>query len=99
MSATIDFSVLDKIPLLLEKIEVLTLKIETLEKELIPTLDLTTRSGVKKYLNISESSLSKKMQNQELINGIHYQREINGKKTKIIFVELAIIKYKKEKGK
>lgn len=96
---TLDFSSLDLIPQLLEEIKSLRLEIDIIKQNVVPKLDLTTRDGVKKYLGISESSLSKKMQSNDLINGIHYKREINGKKTKITFVELAIKNYKRGRGK
>ena len=96
---TLDFSSLDLIPILLDELKLLKKEIEVIKLSVVPDLDLTTRDGVKKYLGITESTLAKKMQSNDLINGVHYKREINGKKTKITFVELAIKNYKRGKGK
>ena len=95
----LDFSSLELIPKLLEKITNLENEISIIKNHVVLEYDLTTRKGVKQFLGITESSLSKKMKNQELVCGIHYIREINGNKHKITFVELAIKKYKREKRK
>jgi hypothetical protein len=97
MSAAIDFSVLEKIPLLLEKIESMDKEIKELKQELIPALDLTKRSGVKKYLGISESTLCNMMNDGRMKENIHYSRAINGEKTRISFIEVAILGLKRNK--
>jgi hypothetical protein len=83
---------------IVDKIDEMNQRLINIEESLLPKLDLTKRDGVRKYLGISESSLSKKMKNNDLINGIHYKREINGGKTKITFIESAIISYKNTKS-
>jgi hypothetical protein len=58
MSKPIDFEVLELLPKLLEKLDILVNEVNYLKKELIPKLDLTKRAGVLKFLNISVSTLS-----------------------------------------
>lgn len=95
VSSTSEKGILEQ---MLDKINEINQRLINIEETLLPKLDLTTRDGVKKYLGISESSLAKKMQNNDLICGFHYKREINGKKTKITFVENAIRSYKNNKN-
>ena len=57
------------------------------------------QSGVLKYLEISESTLSKYRATGELREGYHFHRELKGSKTIITYVSGAIEEFKKEKTK
>ena len=91
------FENLEQIPKLLVYLEEIKDKIERLEKGLIPKLDLTKRSGVKKYLNISDSTLYQMINDGRLKQNVHYEKSLNGKRVKILFVESAIVKFKENK--
>ena len=69
-------------------------KILNIENRLAPKLDLTKRDGVKKYLDISDSTLYQMMNDGRLKQNIHYKKTINGKRVNIIFVESAIVGFK-----
>lgn len=91
------FENLELIPQLLEKVLILEEKIKLLEINLIMPLDLTTRKNVKKYLEISESTLINMMKDGRLKQGKHFIKEFKNNRFKIIFVESAIIKLKELK--
>ena len=71
--------------------------VELLKKELIQSLDLTKRNDVRKYLNISESTLMNMMNDGRLKRGKHYTKDIKGSKPKITFIESAIIDFKEKR--
>ena len=96
MSATINFESLSLIPKLLEKIESLESELKEIKKEVIPELDLTKRAGVKKFLNCSDSTIHKMMCDGRLKQGIHYFKEIKGRKVKIVFIESGIRAFKEK---
>ena len=85
------------LPLLLEKIENLENRVAKMFKE--EQYDLTKRAGVKKYLNISDSSIAKYLREGIFRQGYHYHREIKNNKSIIIFVSGAIEEFKKSKEK
>ncbi len=89
------FENLELIPQLLEKIQILEKKINLLESNLIKPLDLTTRKNVKKYLEISESTLINMMKDGRLKQGKHFTKEFKNNRFKIVFVESAIKEFKK----
>jgi len=91
------FKNLEQIPKLLIYLEEIKIKVEKLEKDLIPKLDLTKRSGVKKYLNISDSTIYQMMNDGRFKEGIHYKKTLKGKRVNIIFVESAIVNFKEKK--
>lgn len=88
------FSNLELIPKLLEHLNTLNIKIEKIENELIQKIDLSKRAGVKKFLNISDSTLYQMMNDGRLKQGVHFKKAINGKRVNIIFVESAIVRFK-----
>ncbi|MGD9623079.1 MAG: hypothetical protein AB7U51_00345 [Arcobacter sp.] len=90
----ISFDNLNKIVDILEKLDSLNSKILNIENRLAPKLDLTKRDGVKKYLDISDSTLYQMMNDGRLKQNIHYKKTINGKRVNIIFVESAIVGFK-----
>lgn len=90
----ISFENLHKIIDILEKLDSLNLKVINIENSLTPKLDLTKRNGVKKYLDISDSTLYQMMNDGRLKQNIHYKKTINGKRVNIIFVESAIVGFK-----
>lgn len=96
MSALIDFDVLKLIPELLEEIKELKSELQEIKEEVKPKLDLTKRADVRKYLNVSESTLSKMMADGRFKEGNHFTKSLKGKSIKITFSESAIIEYKKE---
>ena len=92
----ISFENLNKIVDILEKLDSLNSKILNIENRLAPKLDLTKRDGVKKYLDISDSTLYQMMNDGRLKQNIHYKKTINGKRVNIIFVESAIVGFKEK---
>ena len=90
----ISFENLKKIDTILEAINLLNSKILNLENRLVPKLDLTKRDGVKKFLDISDVTISNYINNGKFKQGIHYNKIIKGKKIKITFVEDAILDFK-----
>jgi hypothetical protein len=58
-------------------------------------MDLTTRKNVKKYLEISESTLINMMKDGRLEQGKHFIKDFKNNRFKIIFVESAIKEFKK----
>ena len=92
----ISFENLNKIVDILEKLDSLNSKILNIENRLTPKLDLTKRDGVKKYLDISDSTLYQMMNDGRLKQNIHYKKTINGKRVNIIFVESAIVGFKEK---
>jgi len=91
------FHNLNLIPEILKQNQELLKRVEKLEEELIPELDLTKRANVKKYLGIDEGALQYRMNNGILKQGEHYIKKIKNNKPTIVFVEKAIIEYKKGK--
>ena len=91
----IDLKGLDLIPILLEKIEQLQNDFNSFvnikEKK-----DLSKLMNVSKYLNVSKPTIYNMINDGRFKQNIHYKKTINKHSVKIIFVESAIIKYKKE---
>lgn len=87
------------IPQMLEKLEQLNNQILELKQQLKPKYDLTKRSNVLKYLEISESTLSKYIREGILIQGYHFHRHIKNNKSIILYVSGAIEEFKKERNK
>ena len=90
----ISFENLKKIDTILEELDLLNSKILNLENRLVPKLDLTKRDGVKKFLDISDSTLYKMINDGRLKQGVHYKKTLKGKRVNIIFVESAIVNFK-----
>jgi predicted DNA-binding transcriptional regulator AlpA len=90
----ISFENLKKIDTILEALNLLNSKILNLENRLVPKLDLTKRNGVKKFLDISDSTLYKMINDGRLKQGVHYKKTLKGKRVNIIFVESAIVNFK-----
>jgi predicted DNA-binding transcriptional regulator AlpA len=90
----ISFENLKKIDTILEALDLLNSKILNLENRLVPKLDLTKRNGVKKFLDISDSTLYKMINDGRLKQGVHYKKTLKGKRVNIIFVESAIVNFK-----
>ena len=90
----ISFENLNKIDTILEALDLLNSKILNLENKLVPKLDLTKRDGVKKFLDISDSTLYKMINDGRLKQGVHYKKTLKGKRVNIIFVESAIVNFK-----
>jgi len=88
------FENLDKIIDILEKLDSLNSKILNIENKLTPKLDLTKRDGVKKFLDISDATISNYINNGKFKQGIHFNKIIKGKKIKISFVEDAILDFR-----
>lgn len=84
------------IPMLVEQNIELLEKVRLLEDKLIPKYDLTKREGVKQYLEICETTLNKMMNDGRLKQEIHFKKEIKGSRTKITFIESAILDFKEK---
>lgn len=95
----VDISAINLIPELVKNLHNLTLEIRKLKEQLNPKYDLTKRADILKYLNISESTLSRWLKEGYLREGYHYNRKIKNNKSIIIFVSGAIEEFKKEKTK
>lgn len=93
----LDFSSLELIPILLEKIESLEKEIKVIKDTVVPELDLTKRADIKKYLKITDCTISRYIDNGTFKRGVHYIKTINGKKAKITFIESAIKSFKENK--
>ena len=91
------FENLELIPKLFEQLKDLHDKVSKLEDEFVEDLDLTKRAGVKKYLNISDSTIYQMINDGRFKQGIHYQKTLKGKRVNITFVESAIVNFKEKK--
>lgn len=91
------FNNLVDIPKILCHLENIEKRVEKLENELVPKLNLTKRKDVKKYLNVSDSTLHIMMNDGRLKNGIHFRKTLNGKRVNITFIESAIVNFKENK--
>ncbi len=91
------FENLEHIPKILHYLEELKTKVELLEKNLVPELDLTKRADVRKYLGICNATLDNMMNDGRLKQGVHFIRETKGKQNKITFISQSIIDFKKGK--
>lgn len=80
-----------------EDIQRLENKFDLLLDILSKTHNLSTRNGVRQYLEISESTLINMMKDGRFKQDIHFTKEIKGNKTKITFIESAVKSYKKGK--
>jgi hypothetical protein len=85
------------IPILVEQNKELLKKIKLLEEAIIPALDLTKAKGVTTYLNISKSTLDRKIREGEFKKGIHYIQNKIGENKK--YIPEAIKQYKMNKNK
>lgn len=95
----IDFSGLDLLPEMLNKIELLENKLSSIEEYFKPTYDLTKRSDIRKYLDISDNTLTRWIKEGELREGYHYYRDLKGSKSIITFVSGAIEEFKNTRKK
>ncbi|QNK85919.1 hypothetical protein HOO31_04745 [Aliarcobacter cryaerophilus] len=98
MSA-VDFEVLKLIPKMLKEMQELKSEIKELKQHIKPKYDLTKREGVIKYLNVSNSTITRYISEGTFKEGYHYHRELKNNTSKIIFVSGAIEEFKKEKTK
>lgn len=73
-----------------EDIDLLNKRFDMLFALINPRVDLTVRKGVREYLGITDSTLSVMMNDGRLKQGVHFTKELKGKKSKITFVESAI---------
>lgn len=95
----VDLNSINLIPQILKKIELVSFELSELKQQIRPEYDLSKRAGVMKYLDISNSTVSKYIKEGTFKQGYHYHREIKGSKSIIIFVSGAIEEFKKEKTK
>lgn len=91
------FENLEYIPKILAYLEDMKIRIEKLEKDLIPKLDLSKSGQVAKYLDISISTLNNMLNDGRFKEGVHFRKIFKNKRYRIIFIESAIVKYKKVK--
>lgn len=91
----IDLKSLDLIPILLEKIEQLQNDFNSFV-DVKQKIDLSKLINVSKYLNVSKPTIYNMINDGRFKQNIHYKKVINENSVKIIFVESAIVKYKKE---
>ena len=98
MSA-VDFEVLKLIPKMMEEMQYLKQEVTELKQHIKPKYDLTKRDGVIKYLNVSNSTITRYISEGIFKEGYHYHRELKNNTSKIIFVSGAIEEFKKEKTK
>lgn len=96
-NTVVDFKVLELIPKILESLEDLKKDNEELRHHFNPTYDLTTRAGVRNYLEITDSTISLYIKNGTFREGYHFFKEIKQNQSRIKFVSGAIEKFKKSK--
>ena len=84
------FENLELIPKLLSKIEIME---DRLSKLMPP---ITTKKEVAKFLNKSESTINRYIQNGYLVEGVHFYKK-NGKI--LVFIEDAITEFRNELNK
>lgn len=99
MSALIDLDLINQIPEIKKNQEKIIENQEKILQFLQPKYDLTKRAEVLKYLNISDSTISKYVKEGTLKEGYHYHRSLKGSKSIISFVSGAIEEFKKLKEK
>lgn len=90
----IDLKNLDLIPLLLEEIQ--KLKQDILNITNVNKINLTKLCNVAKYLNVSKPTIYTMLQDGRFKENVHFKKQITKNKIRIIFIEDAIIKFKKE---
>ena len=95
MSA-VDFSALELLPKMFEKMISMESEIAELKEAAIPKLDLTKRAGVRAFLDISDSTINTMMNDGRLKIGIHFTKELKGKRTIITFVDSKIRELKEK---
>lgn len=92
----ISYENLDLIPQLLQKIE----KLENDFNSFVNSsskIDLTILKNVSKFLSVSKPTIYNMIQDGRFKQNIHYKKLFYKNSVKIVFVESAILKYKKEK--
>lgn len=94
MSA-VDFSVLTLIPQLVNQMQDLQNEVTKIKQHLSPKYDLTKRSGIKSFLEISDGTLNNMIKDGRFKQNVHYIKQIKGKKIMISFIEDGILAYKK----
>ena len=93
-----DFDNLELIPKILHELQSLKTELDNLKSiHKISTPSLTTRKGVKEYLNISDGTLHNMINDGRFRQGIHFIKSLNKKRAKIVFIESAIINYRESK--
>lgn len=90
----VDFSNLDLIPKVLEQLQILRNDLALLQNK--NKIDLSKLYNVAKYLNVSKPTVYNMIDDGRFQQNIHYKKQINKNKVRIVFVESAIINYKKE---
>lgn len=98
MSA-VDFDVLKEIPKIVEILAKFEQDLKDIKEKFNPQCDLTKRAGVMKYLDISNSTISKYIKEGTFKEGYHFHKNLKGKKTIIIYVSGAIEEFKKLRKK
>ena len=93
----LDLSSLSLIPKLLEKIEFLESEIRIIKNSVVPEVDLTKAKGVMTFLDISKSTLERKIREGEFKKGIHFIQNKMGENRR--YISSAIQEYKKNKNK
>lgn len=101
-NTSIDFGVLNLLPLMVSKIEMLENKLNEIHQHLEPPqieYDLTKRAGVREFLGVGDATIAKYLREGVFIEGYHFYRDLKGRKSIITFVSGAIEEFKKSKEK
>jgi|GEM_PF-1034055 len=93
----IDFSSLNYIQELKEEIQTIKKQLTRIEEYYKPKYNLTKRSEVLRFLEITDPTLNAYMKDGRFKENIHFKKEIKGKKIKITFVEDGILAFKQKK--
>jgi len=93
----IDFSSLNYIQELKEEIQTIKEQLTRIEEYYKPKYNLTKRSEVLRFLEITDPTLNAYMKDGRFKENIHFIKEIKGKKIKITFVEDGILAFKQKK--
>lgn len=92
----INFEHLELLPKLLRELYNLSKEVDEIKIKLSKSVDLSKRSGVREFLNVSDSTIAVMMNDGRLKQNIHYVKELKGNKSKITFIESAIRELKKD---
>lgn len=90
----IDLKNLELIPELLQELKNLKQDFHNFSNKNKP--NLTRLVNVAKFLNVSKVTIYNMIEDGRLKENVHFVKQLNRNKVRIIFIESAIIKYQKE---
>ncbi len=88
---------LNLIPQMLQLIKKQGAEIVKLNELVVPKTDLTKLVNVAKYLNVTKKTIYNYIDDGRFKQNIHYKKNIHPSSVKIVFIESAIEKFKKDR--